>query len=231
MKRLRFSTTIHNISTWNVRGMNIGKLEIIKQEMQRLHIDLLGSSELHWTGNGYFKSDEYTSAKAVYSFNIASDRITSIRITGSPRSITVLQAYAPTADAPEKDIEDIYTKLQETIDQIPARDIIFVMGDFNAKVGSGEDLPAVGKFGLGEQNDAVDRLIQCCTENRLSIMNTWFEQPKRRLHTLTAPNGIHRNQIDYILCHRCLESSILATKTYPGANCGSGLPVNMHLIR
>ncbi|ESN92927.1 hypothetical protein HELRODRAFT_165063 [Helobdella robusta] len=119
----------------NVRGMNIGKLEIIKQEMQRLHIDLLDISELHWTGNGYFKSDEYTVvysgndtikrnevafiatkavSKAVYSFNIASDRIISIRITGSPRSITVLQAYAPTADALEKDIKDFYTKLQET---------------------------------------------------------------------------------------------------------------------
>ncbi|ESN94270.1 hypothetical protein HELRODRAFT_164079 [Helobdella robusta] len=68
-----------------------------------------------------------------------------------------------------------------------------------AKVGSGGDLPAVGKFGLGERNDAGDRLIQCCTENRLSIMDTWFEQPNRRLHTWTAPNGIHRNQIDYIL--------------------------------
>ncbi|ESN92855.1 hypothetical protein HELRODRAFT_164986 [Helobdella robusta] len=65
-KRLRFTTTIHNIGTWNVRGMNIGKLEIIKQEMQRLHIDLLGISELHWTGNEYFKSDEYT---VVYSGN------------------------------------------------------------------------------------------------------------------------------------------------------------------
>ncbi|ESN94279.1 hypothetical protein HELRODRAFT_164090 [Helobdella robusta] len=136
-KHLRFTTTIHNIGTWNVRGMNIGKLEIIKQEMQRLHIDLLGISELYWTGNGFFKSDEYTVVycgndtikrngvafiatkavnKAVYSFNIASDRIISITITGSLRSITVLQAYAPTADAPEKDIEDIYTKLQETID-------------------------------------------------------------------------------------------------------------------
>uniref|UniRef100_A0A3B1JKT5 Endonuclease/exonuclease/phosphatase domain-containing protein n=1 Tax=Astyanax mexicanus TaxID=7994 RepID=A0A3B1JKT5_ASTMX len=241
-KRLRFSKTPHNIGTWNVRGMNIGKLEIIKQEMKRLYIDLLGISEFHWTGNGYFKSDEYTVfysgndtikrngvaiiatkvvSKAAYSFNVVSDQIISIRIAGSPRSITFLQAYAPTTDAAEKDIKGFYTKLQETIDQTPARDIIFVMGDFNAKVGSGEELPTVGKFGLGVRNDAGDRLIQCCIENRLSVMNTWFKQPKRRLYTWTAPNGIHRNQIDYFLCQRCWKSSILSKKTYPGADCGS----------
>ena len=240
--RLRFSTTTHNIGTWNVRGMNTGKLEIVKQEMQRLSIDLLGISELHWTGNGYFKSDDYTIfysgndvirrngvaiiatksvAKAVHSFNAISDRLMSIRINGSPRSITVLQAYAPTTDATEEDIEDFYAKLQTAIDQTPTRDIIFVMGDLNAKVGSGEDLPVVGKWGLGERNDAGDRLIQCCVENRLSIMNTWFEQPKRRLYTWTAPNAMHRNQIDYILCQRRWKSSILSAKTYPGADCGS----------
>ena len=239
--RLRFSKT-HNIGTWNVRGMNTGKLDIVKSEMQRLNIDLLGVSELHWTGNGYFNSDDYSVffsgndttrrkgvafiaskavAKAVHCFNAINDRIISIRINGGPRSITVVQVYAPTTDATEEDIEQFYADLQQTIDQAPTRDTIFVIGDFNAKVGSGEDLPAVGKFGWGERNDAGDRLVQCCTENRLAIMNTWFKQPKRRLYTWTAPGGEHRNQIDYFLCQRRWKSSILAVKTLPGADCGS----------
>ncbi|XP_062861160.1 craniofacial development protein 2-like [Trichomycterus rosablanca] len=239
--RLRLSRT-HNIGTWNVRGMSTGKLEIVKNEMQRLNVDLLGISELHWTGNGYFNSDNYTVfysgndkirrngvafiankavTKAVRGFNAVNDRIISIRIDGKPCSTTILQAYAPTTDAVEKDVENFFTDLQQAIDQIPAKDVIFITGDFNAKVGSREDLPVVGKFGLGKRNDAGDRLVQCCTENRLSIMNTWFEQPKRRLYTWTAPNGVNRNQIDYFLCQQRWKSSILAIKTSPGADCGS----------
>uniref|UniRef100_A0A914XJB6 Endonuclease/exonuclease/phosphatase domain-containing protein n=1 Tax=Plectus sambesii TaxID=2011161 RepID=A0A914XJB6_9BILA len=239
--RLRF-TKVHNIGTWNVRGMNTGKLDIVKAEMERLNIDILGISELHWIGSGYFNSDDYTVyysgndntrrngvaviaskevAKAVQRFNAINDRVMSIRLHRKPRSFTILQVYAPTTDANEEDIERFYADLQQAIDQAPAKDAILIAGDFNAKVGAGEEPPVAGRFGLGERNEAGDRLVQCCQENRLAIANTWFEQPKRRLYTWTAPNGQHRNQIDYFLCQQRWKSSIQAIKTLLGADCGS----------
>ena len=239
--RLHFTKT-HNIGTWNVRGMNTGKLDIVKTEMKLLKIDILGISELHWAGSGYFNSDDYTVyysgnenirrngvafiankkiATAVQGFSTINDRIISIRIDGKPRPLTILQVYAPTTDAKQEDIEKLYTNLQQAIDQIPAKNTIYITGDFNAKVGAGEDPPVVGKFGLGKRNETGDRLIQCCQENRLLIANTRFEQPKRRLYTWTAPNGQHRNQIDYFLCQQRWRSSIQTVKTLPGADCGS----------
>ena len=78
-----------------------------------------------------------------------------------------------------------------------------------------------GKFGLGMQNEAGQRLIEFCQENTLVIANTFFQQHKRRLHTWTSPDGQHQNQTDYILCSQRWKSSIQSGKTRPGADCGS----------
>ncbi|MBN3319772.1 CFDP2 protein, partial [Atractosteus spatula] len=213
--------------------MSQGKLDIIKREMIRLNIDLLGISELHWKDNGHFKLDDFSVyysghqelrrngvaliahkniAHAVESYTTISDRIMAIRICGKPLNVMVLQVYAPTTDVPEDEREQFYAKIEEALEQMPKKDIIYIMGDFNAKVGS---------QGLGERNEAGDRLVQFCHENHLRVSNTWFMQPKCRLYTWIAPNGQHRNQIDYILCSQRWKSSVLAIKTFPGADCGS----------
>ena len=94
-------------------------------------------------------------------------------------------------------------------------------GDWIAKVGS-QDIPGVtGKFGLGVQNEAGQRLTEFCQENALVIANTLFQQHKRRLYTWTSPDGQHRNQTDYILCSQSWKSSIQSAKTRLGADCGS----------
>lgn len=235
-------TNIHRIATWNVQGMNLGKLDIVKQEMDRLQVDILGISELHWTGNGYFHSDEYTvfysghdnvrrsgvafiankkTARVVESSREISDRIMTIRLRGKPLNITIVQVYAPTTDTDDDVIESFYADVQKVIDGLPKKDILYILGDFNAKIGNQPEVNIAGSHGLGERNEAGDRLIQFCQENRLRITNTWFMQPKRRLYTWTSPNGIHRNQIDYILCSHRWRSSVVAVKTYPGADCGS----------
>ena len=104
---------------------------------------------------------------------------------------------------------------------MPEKDVLFTIGDWNAKMGS-QDTPGVTcKFGLGVQNEARQRLIEFCQENALVIANTLFQQHKRRLYTWTSPDGWHRNQIDYILCSQRWRSSIQSAKTRPGANCGS----------
>ena len=101
------------------------------------------------------------------------------------------------------------------------KDVLFIIGDWNAKVGSQEIPGVTGKFGLGIQNEAGQRLTEFCQENILVIDHTVFQQHKWRLYTWTSPDGQHRNQIDYILCSQRWRSSIQSAKTRPGADCGS----------
>ena len=98
---------------------------------------------------------------------------------------------------------------------------LFIIGDWNAKVGS-QEIPGVTEiFGLGVQNEAGQRLIEFCQENALVIANTFFQHIKRILYTWTSPDGWHWNHIDCILCSQKWRSSIQSAKTRPGADCGS----------
>ena len=103
----------------------------------------------------------------------------------------------------------------------PKRDVLFIIGYWNAKVGSQETPGVTGKFGLGVQNEAGQRLIEFCQKNALVIANTLFQQHKRRLCTWASPDGRHRNQIDYILCSQRWRSSIQSAKTRLEADCVS----------
>ena len=145
----------------------------------------------------------------------------SVRLQGKPFNITVIQVYAPTSNAEEAEVERFYEDLQDLLELTPKKDVLFIIGDCNAKVGSQETPGVTGKFGLGMQNEAGQKLIEFCQENALVIANTLFQQLKRRLYTLTSPDGQHRNQIDYILCSQRWRSSIQSTKTRPAADCGS----------
>ena len=124
----------------------------------------------------------------------------SVRFQGKPFNITVIQASAPTSNAEEAEVEWFYEDLQDLLELTPKKDVLFIIGDWNAKVGSQETPGVTGKFGLGVRNEAGQRLIELCQENALGIGNTFFQQQKRRLYTWTSPDGQHRNQIDYILC-------------------------------
>ena len=110
--------------------------------------------------------------------------------------------------------------LKDLLELTPKKDVLFIIGDWNAKVGSQETPGVTGKFGLGIWNEAGQRPIEFCQENALVITNTLFQQHKRRLYTWTSPDGQHRNQIDYI-CSRRWRSSIQSAKTRLGADCGS----------
>ena len=105
-----------------------------------------------------------------------------------------------------------YEDLQDLLELTPKKDILFIIGDWNAKVGSQETRGVTGKFGLGVQNEAGQRLIEFCQENTL-IANTFFQQHKRRLYTWTSPDGQHQNQIDHILCSQRWKSLIESAKT------------------
>ena len=145
----------------------------------------------------------------------------SVCFQGKPFNITVIQVYAPTSNTEEAEVEWFYEDLQDLLELIPKKDVFFIIGDWNEKVGSQETPEVTGKFGLGIWNEAGQRLIEFCQENALVIANTLFQQHKRRLYTWTPPDGQHRNQIDYILCSQRWRSSIDSAKTRLGADCGS----------
>ena len=106
----------------------------------------------------------------------------SVRFQGKPFNITVIQVYAPTSNAEEAEVEWFHEDLQDLLELTPKKDVLFIIGDWNTKGGSQETPGVTGKFGLGMQNEAEQRLIDFCQENALVIANTLFQQHKRRLH-------------------------------------------------
>ena len=144
----------------------------------------------------------------------------SVHLQGKSFNITVIQVYAPNRNTEEAEVERFYEDLQDLLELTPKKDVLFILGDWSAKVGSQETPGVTDKFGLGMWTEAGQRLIEFCQENALVIANTLFQQHKRRLYPWTSPDG-HRNQIDYILCSQRWRSSIQSAKTRPGAHCGS----------
>src|SRR5574340_729998 len=139
--------------------MNQGKLEVVKQEMARVNIDILGISELKWTGMGECNSDDHyiyywgqeslrrngvaimvnkRVQNAVLGCNLKNDRMISVRFQGKPFSITIIQVYAPTSNAEEADVEQFCEDLQDLLELTPKKEILFIIGDWNAKVGNQE---------------------------------------------------------------------------------------------
>ena len=192
--------------------MNQGKLEVVKQEMARVKVDILGISKLKWTGMGEFNSDDHyiyycgqeshrrngvaimvnkRVQNAVLGCNLKNYRMISVRFQGKPFSIIVIQVYAPTSNAEEAEGEWFYEDLQELLELTPKIDVLFIIGAWNAKVGSQETPGITGKFGLGIWKEAGQRLIEFCQENALVIANTLFQKHKRRLYTWTSPDGQH----------------------------------------
>ena len=188
--------------------MNQGKLDVVKQEMARVNIDILGINELKWTGMGEFNSDNHyiyyygqeslrrngvaimvdkRVQNAVLGCNLKNDGMISVPFQGKPFNISVIQVYALISNAEEVEVEWFYEDLQDLLELTPQKDVLFIIGDWNAKVGSQETPGITGKFGLGVQLEAGQRLIEFCQENTLVIANTLFQQRKRRLYTWTSP--------------------------------------------
>ena len=115
----------------------------------------------------------------------------SVRFQGKPFNIIVSQAYVPTSNIEEAEAERFYEDLQDLLELTPKKDVLFIIQDWNAKVQSQETPGVTGKYGLGIQNEAGQRLIEFFQEDTLVISNTLFQQHKRRLYTWTSPDGQH----------------------------------------
>ena len=168
--------------------------------MARVSIDILGISELEWTRMGEFNSDDHyiyycgqeylrrngvaiivnkRVQNAVLGCNLKNNRMISVHFQGKPINITVIQVYGPASNAEEAEVEWFYEVLQDLLELTPPKKVLFIIGDWNAKVGSQEIPGVTGKFGLGVQNEAGQRLTEFCQENTLVIANTLFQQHKR----------------------------------------------------
>ena len=112
---------------------------------------------------------------AVLGCNLKNDRMIFVHFQGKPFNITVIQVYAPTSNAEEAEVEQFCEDLQDILELTPKKDVLFIIGDWNAKVGSQESPGVTGKFGLGIRNEVVQRLIEFCQENALVIANTLFQ--------------------------------------------------------
>ena len=166
-------------SDFGAWSMNQGKLKVVKQEMARMNVDILGISELKWTGMGEFNSDDHyiyfcgpeclrrngvaimgnkRVQNAILRCNLKNDRMISVCFQSKSFNIMVIQVYALTSNAEEAEIEWFYEDLQDLLELTPKKDVLFIIGDWNAKVASQEITGVTGKFGLGVQNEAGQRL-------------------------------------------------------------------------
>ena len=165
---------------------------------------------VRWTGMGKFNSDDHyiyycgqeslrrngvailvnkRVQNAVLGCNVKNHRMISVCLQGKASNITVIQVYAPTSNAEDTEVERFYEDLQDLLELTPKKDVIFIIGDWNARVGSQETPGVTGKFSPGMWNEAGQRLIEFCQENALVIANTLFQQHKRRLYPWTSPDG------------------------------------------
>ena len=144
-----------------------------------------------------------------------------LRFQGKPFNTLEIQVYAPASNTEEAEVERFYEDLQDLLELTPKKEVLFIIGDWNAKLGSQGTLGVTEKFGLGIRNEAGQRLIQFYQENALVITNTIFQQHKRKLYTWTSPDGQHKSQNDYILCSPRWRISIQSAKTRLGPDYGS----------
>ena len=126
---------------------------------------------------------------AVLGCSLKNDRMISVRFQGKPFKVTVIQVYALMSNSEEAEVEWFYEDLQDLLELTTKKDVLLIIGDWNAKVGSQERPGVTGKFGLGMRNEAGQRLIEFCQDNTLVIAKTLFQYHKRRLYTWTSPNG------------------------------------------
>ena len=207
------------LATWNIRSLvEIGKVHVLGREMERRKVNVCGLSEVRWAGQGHFTTLEghtivYAGesnqqgqrrvavwlhkniAGAIIGYEPVSSRIIKVRLTAKPRNVTMVQAYGPTSVSVEADIGEFYEDLSKAVKSVSRKDILVVTGDFNAKLGM-EESAATGRFGLGQSNDAGNRLREFFIEHELIVANTIFHHHPRRRYTWISPDGQSRNLID-----------------------------------
>ena len=178
--------------TWNVRTLlQAGKLELLQRELDRLRYDVVGLAEVRWPGSGQMAQGRFLytgeqnggekgvafflsvrAKRALIEWLPISSRVIVARFKGRKNNLSVLQAYAPTADSNDEDLEEFYDQVEEGLTKMPNRDLCVVTGDWNAKIGNNNAgwEHVMGQFGIGERNERSERLLQFTQEKGLVYM-------------------------------------------------------------
>ncbi|VDP55298.1 unnamed protein product [Heligmosomoides polygyrus] len=240
------SKNITRIGTWHVRTLQqTGRLAQLLQELDIYGLDILGVSEVRWTGSGRLISDGKTvlfsgperrhergvgivlskrAANSLVSWEPVSDRIITARFRTRHTRVAIIQVYALTEDATVEEKDDFYERLQDTIDEIPRRDLKLVLGDFNAQVGGDRNImeKSVGAFASSDHlSNNGERLVSFCDFNDLCIANTFFFHRGIHKKTWRSPNSTTANEIDHICINRKWRTSVHDACVYRGADVGT----------
>ena len=235
-EKLKITKNTLTVGTWNVQTLwATGKLELLRNEMKRFRYDIIGISEVRWTGKGETLNRDIICSgedkahvrgvgmllndkarKAPIGYNPVSSRIITARFDATPCKITVIYAYATTLASSDEDIETFYNILEDTLAEVHKKDIIVITDDWNAKIGSNNaDWKSVmGRYGYDDRNEKGKRLLEFAALHNLCICNTRFEQKPQRKWTWASPDGIHKNMIDLILIQQRWKSSVINCRTF-----------------
>ena len=245
-RRIFAAKEVSRIGTWNVRTLfQAGKTAQLLREFDAYRMDILGISEMRWTGSGRFVSDgklviysgndsshirgvgiifSRRASAALIGWKPISDRIVSARLQGRHGRITIIQAYAPIDDTEDTAKDSFYDHLQEEIDATPRHDIILLLGDFNAQIDRDRQgiEHVIGPFGSAlRKTDNGDRLISLCATNNMHISNTFYRHKNIHKKTWRHPDGQSSNEIDYICVSKRWRSSVIDVRVQRGADVGS----------
>ena len=194
IEKLKIAKNTLTVRTWNVQTLwTTGKLELLRNEMKRFRYDIVGISEVRWTGKGETSNRDFIwsgegkthvrgvgmllsdrARKALIGYNPVNSRVITARFDAAPYKITVIHAYAPTMASSDEDIEAFYSILEDALAKVHKKDIIIITGDWNAKIGSDNtDWKSVmGKYGYGDRNEREERLLEFAAIHSLYICNT-----------------------------------------------------------
>ena len=238
------------IGHWNVGTLNEeGNLEILLKEVDRFQMKVLGVSETHWNYEieEAFEEGKYVILQScrkdgirrqgvaliiekefsenMTTYDLVSERIIMATFDTEDGQLTIIEAYAPDMSYDDDMIEEFYQTLQDRINSIPRKGKLILLGDFNAKVGEDQEevmIEVKGKYGLGKKNDRGQLLLQFCAINNLVITNTIFKHKANRCITWFSPDGVTKNQIDYIITRQDWKSNVKNSRSYHSADIGSG---------
>ena len=240
IEKLKVAKITLTAGTWNVQAVwTTGKLELLRNEMERFRYDIVGISEVRWTGKGETSNRDFIwsregkthvrgvgmllgnrARKSLVRYNPVNSRVIMARFDAAPYKITVIHAYAPTMVSSDEDIEAFYSILEGVLAKVHKKDIIIITGDWNAKIVSDNtDWKSVmGRYGYGDRNERGERLLEFAAIHSLYICNTRLEQKPQRKWTCPSPDGVHKNMIDLILIQQRWKSSVINCRTFQSAD-------------
>ena len=192
------------LDQWNVRGLNkIDKLQILSKVLEGYNLMVVGLSEVKWKGTGHFRTADnhlilyggseqgrehhgvafwihQKVASYLIEYNVINNRIITATFKATPKNLSIIQCYAPTQDKDEEIADAFYGDLSRTIGLVPKKNVLCVMGDFNARVGENAyESPVISKYGYGSRDEAGQRLIDFCGDHKLILTNTMFRHHMR----------------------------------------------------